>query len=127
MEKMKRKIQKFMQRRNGMDELGQVGLISAGLLSLFALLTGSGWIQIIAWLAVVYSLYRFFSSNLQERQEENHKFVKAVRMKQFRFEQRKEYKIFKCKGCGRNIRVPRRKGKIEVTCPLCGNKTIHKT
>ena len=44
-----------------------------------------------------------------------------------RFEMRKEYRIFRCKGCGRNIRVPRGKGKLEITCPLCGRKVIHRT
>lgn len=44
-----------------------------------------------------------------------------------KYEQRREYKIFQCKSCGRKIRVPRGKGKIEVTCPICGNKKICRT
>ena len=44
-----------------------------------------------------------------------------------KYDQRKEYNIFKCKSCGRKVRVPRGKGKIEVTCPICGNKKICRT
>ena len=50
-----------------------------------------------------------------------------INLYKLKCEQRKEYKIFQCKSCGRKIRVPRGKGKIEVTCPVCGNKKICRT
>ena len=43
------------------------------------------------------------------------------------FDQHKAYRIFKCKGCGRRIRVPKGKGKVEITCPLCEKKIIRRT
>lgn len=32
-----------------------------------------------------------------------------------------KYKIFVCEGCNQKLRVPRRKGKVTVTCKKCGN------
>lgn len=60
----------------------------------------------------------------EEIKEKLERFVNLQRLK---YEQRNEYKIYSCKGCGRNIRVPKGKGKIEVTCPVCGLKKIHRT
>ncbi len=52
---------------------------------------------------------------------------RAIQLNKTKYEQRKEFKIFRCKSCGRNVRIPKGKGKIQVTCPVCGNKTIHRT
>lgn len=31
------------------------------------------------------------------------------------------------KSCGQKIRVPKGKGKIEITCPKCGQKFVKRT
>ncbi len=36
------------------------------------------------------------------------------------FNEKKNFKIFKCQRCGQKLRVPRGKGKITVTCKKCG-------
>ncbi|WP_207645519.1 hypothetical protein [Marvinbryantia formatexigens] len=51
-------------------------------------------------------------------------YVELVKMN---FEQRKTHRIFMCKVCGKKVRVPKGKGKIEITCPSCGNKMTHHT
>ena len=65
---------------------------------------------------------------------ENQKFLKLVepitsRFKKFkmRMDGRKDYKYFKCKNCKQEIKVPKGKGTIKVTCPKCGEKTIQKS
>ena len=40
---------------------------------------------------------------------------------------RKTHKYFKCKSCKTVLRVPKGRGKIEVTCPKCKMKEITKT
>lgn len=121
------KIQKFMQGRNGVDELNRALVYGALLLYVLAMLFQSTILDTFAFVVMVYSLYRTFSKKLYVRREENRKFITWLETTRIKMEQRKDYKIFKCKGCGRNIRVPRGKGKIEVTCPMCGKKTIHRT
>lgn len=121
------KIQKFMQGRNGVDELNRILLYAVLVLYVLSIILQSLILDYMAFAGVLYLLYRMFSKNLYVRREENRKFVTWLETTRIKMEQRKDYKIFKCKGCGRNIRVPRGKGKIEVTCPMCGKKTIHRT
>ena len=121
------KIQEFMRGRNGGDELNRVIIYAVLIVYIISMFTQSTILYTISFVGMIYALYRMFSKNLYERREENRKFVTWLETTRIKMEQRKDYKIFKCKGCGRNIRVPRGKGKIEVTCPMCGNKTIHRT
>lgn len=121
------KIQKFMQGRNGVDELNRILLYAVLVFYVLSIILQSLILDYLAFAGVLYLLYRTLSKNLYVRREENRKFVTWLETTRIKVEQRKDYKIFKCKGCGRNIRVPRGKGKIEVTCPMCGKKTIHRT
>ncbi|MBR4059267.1 MAG: hypothetical protein IKK03_05440 [Lachnospiraceae bacterium] len=121
------KIQKFMQGRNGVDELNRILLYAVLVLYVSSIILQSLILDYLAFAGILYLLYRTLSKNLYVRREENRKFVTWLETTRIKMEQRKDYKIFKCKGCGRNIRVPRGKGKIEVTCPMCGKKTIHRT
>lgn len=121
------KIQKFMQGRNGVDELNRILLYAVLVLYVLSIILQSLILDYLAFAGVLYLLYRTLSRNLYVRREENRKFITWLETTRIKMEQRKDYKIFKCKGCGRNIRVPRGKGKIEVTCPMCGKKTIHRT
>ena len=121
------KIQKFMQGRNGVDELNRILLYAVLVLYVLSIILQSLVLDYLAFAGVLYLLYRTLSRNLYVRREENRKVVIWLETTRIKMEQRKDYKIFKCKGCGRNIRVPRGKGKIEVTCPMCGKKTIHRT
>lgn len=126
-EQLRWKLIRFMQGRNGRDELAKA--VSYGFLAVYiiGILFHSRFFLYVSLLFFAYYMYRVLSKDLYARREENRKFVTYIETARIKREQRKHYKIFKCKGCGRNIRVPRGKGKIEVTCPMCGNKTIHRT
>ena len=39
----------------------------------------------------------------------------------------KEHRIFRCPSCDQRVRVPRGRGKIEITCPRCGNKFVKRS
>ncbi len=126
-ERLRWKLQLFMRGRNGVDELNRILTYAMLIVYVISLFTGSTILYYISFTGLIYITYRMLSKNLYVRREENRKFLTWMETTRIRFEQRKDYKIFKCKGCGRNIRVPRGKGKIEVTCPMCGRKTIHRT
>lgn len=126
-EQLKWKLYRFMQGRNGRDELARAVIYASLILYLIGAFFDWDAICLVGYLLFIYYMFRVLSKNLYARREENRRFVTALETYRIRFEQRKDYKIFKCKGCGRNIRVPRGKGKIEVTCPMCGKKTIHRT
>lgn len=127
MDKVRQFFYKFMKGRYGVDELGKITLIASVVLYVLYALTRWRILHSLAFLVLIYTLFRCLSKDIQKRRIENQWFLKRLNLDKMKFDQRKEYKIFRCKKCGRNIRVPRKKGKIEVTCPVCGNKTIHRT
>lgn len=38
-----------------------------------------------------------------------------------------DYTVTPCESCNKRMRVPKGKGKLKVTCPNCGHKTIKNT
>lgn len=126
-EQLKWKFYRFMQGRNGRDDLARVVAYAFLIVYFIGAFFRVTFLCIVSYLLFAYYMFRVLSKNLYARREENRKFVTYMETMRIKFDQRKDYKIFKCKGCGRNIRVPRGKGKIEVTCPMCGKKTIHRT
>ena len=127
LEKLRWQMQRFMQGRNGSDDMNRILTYVLVVLYVISLFAKSTLLYYITLAGFIYVIFRMMSRNLYARREENRKFVTKLETARIKFEQRKDYKIFRCKGCGRNIRVPRGKGKIEVTCPMCGKKTIHRT
>ena len=87
----------------------------------------------LSLLTAVLMLYRMFSKNLPKRREENARFLnwwlpkknRLAASRQRRLD--KEHKYFSCKNCKAICRVPAGKGKIEITCPRCGQKISGKS
>lgn len=113
--------------RNGLDEYAKYSYATALVVYIVSLLFRSGLLYYLSIGIMFYGVFRIFSKNVTARQNENRKLLEEIDFRKQQFEQRKEYKIYRCKGCGRKIRVPKGKGKIEITCPRCGHKEIHKT
>lgn len=80
-------------------------------------------------------ILRFFSKNIAKRTEENRRFTEWTyrfrdpnSFRNKRRQARREGKeLFKCPVCKKTIRVPRGKGKIEITCPNCKERFVRKT
>ncbi|HIX72076.1 MAG: hypothetical protein KH268_06420 [Clostridiales bacterium] len=88
----------------------------------------------IGLIPLLICILRFFSHNHTRRARENERFLRMMQpvfeyfdRKSEEREQAQIFRFFKCPSCGQKIRVPRGKGKIEITCPKCGNKFIKKT
>ncbi|MBQ8800235.1 MAG: hypothetical protein IJZ55_11795 [Lachnospiraceae bacterium] len=127
MKKIGNFFRNFMQGRNGTDDLAKVVLWIAIACYLLSLLTKQPGLYMLGIAGIAYALYRCMSKDIMNRSAENRRFQKFLSLQKLKWEQRKDYKIFACKRCGRTIRVPKKKGKIEVTCPTCGHKSIHRT
>ena len=52
---------------------------------------------------------------------------KWFRIKKTAFRERKQYKYFRCPGCRQQLRAPRGRGKILVTCQRCHKQFKQKT
>lgn len=90
-----------------------------------------GW---LGWAVLIYSYYRIFSRNIPKRAAENRWFLAqryAVQQRfasaRTRFAQRKVYRYFRCPRCRQQLRVPRGRGRISITCPKCGTSFIKKS
>ena len=127
MKKIGNFFRNFMQGRNGTDDLARVVMWVSVACYLLSLITKLSLFYTLGIVGMVYALFRCLSKDIINRSAENRRFLKLLSLQKLKWEQRKDYKIFACKRCGRTIRVPKKKGKIEVTCPTCGNTSIHRT
>lgn len=127
MNRIQRFFYEYMRGRNGMDTLNKVLFVVVLILDLLSIITRLRILYSLFIVTAVFFFYRFMSRNLHARQRENARFLKFIRFNKMKYDTRDEYRYFKCKGCKRKIRVPKGKGRIEVTCPVCGYKKIHKT
>ena len=102
---------------------------------------------IVSALAIVFvavAAWRMLSTNVAKRRAENEKFLSLFRAfrkdpekarrkeeekrrKAQRKEDEKTHAYFSCPECRKELRVPRGKGKIKITCPHCGHQFIKKT
>ncbi|MDO4926325.1 MAG: hypothetical protein Q3980_11805 [Turicibacter sp.] len=127
-------FKKFMQDRTGVDHLSLALLIVSLVVGLVGQLLGWGWLTWLSLVPLVFCYFRIFSKNKLKRHQENILFLKywyplqSKWINQYRaLKARRQYRYFKCKECGQQLRVPRKKGKIEITCPKCRHTFIKKT
>ena len=119
-------LARFMSGRYGGDQLNSTMLVTYLVLYLVFAFTGWQVLQFIALVLLLVSLFRMMSRRHDRRRAENAKFLQLTRpltrrMKNLRVRLKdKEHRYFKCPNCGQQLRVPRGKGKITVTCRGCG-------
>ena len=125
-------FQRFMSGRYGNDAFGNFLCVA----SLICLVLGFfvGIFYYIGLALLIYTYFRMFSRNIPKRYAENQKYLqmsagvktKFVQIKQ-RFALRKTYRYFSCPRCKQQIRVPKGRGRISITCLKCGTQFIKKT
>lgn len=128
MGKFKEKFYRFMAGRYGTDILNKDILWLTIILVLVNLFVRSAIIYIIIYALFFLSLFRMFSKNVVKRRAENAKYlikrnkvVKFVKLQINKIKYYKEFKYITCKKCKAVIRVPRKKGTKNISCPGCGN------
>jgi uncharacterized C2H2 Zn-finger protein len=132
--KMGDSFRRTMVGRYGMDDLSKALVGVSMVFLILSLFFRGGLFFILAVVTLVFNYYRMFSRNFAARSAENAKYLeltggirKKVRIGRKRIEGRKEYRFFKCPGCGQEVRVPKGKGHIMITCPKCAaqfDKTV---
>lgn len=125
---MKNKIRAFLQRAYGFDQLSKHIYYVAILLFVLGMLFNLDILKIVSLFLMFYSLYRSLSSKRNKRARElvvYRRFTRSIRVKFkvfFLNIKDREYKYFVCKNCGQQLRVPRKRGALEVTCSKCHSK-----
>ena len=140
-EKLRNSIARFMYGRNGADSLNWailvlylvVVILRAVLVSLTTSVAVYTFLNALTLVLALVYIFRAFSRNLDRRWAENARFVQwwgpkrqAIQGWNYRRQDR-AHRYIKCRHCGTRLRLPRGKGKIEVTCPKCHEKTITRT
>ena len=122
---MRERFARFMAGRYGNDQLNRFLSIVTLILLVISLFT----IRFLFWIALgllIYTYFRMLSRNIAARSAENEGFLnktggirRKFRISRNRFSQRKTYAFFKCPSCHQEVRVPKGKGHIMITCPKC--------
>lgn len=125
---MKEKLRHFMADRYGTDGLGQF-LSKVSLVLMIFGLFGS---RTFFWLAAVLlgiCYFRILSRNREKRVQENYAYyawrgrVSAwFAGRKQKMADRKNYRYFSCPSCRQQVRVPKGRGLIDITCPKCHNE-----
>lgn len=122
-------FKKFMNGRYGFDQLSQGMLFLSIALMLVGIFIDYRVINYIAYLTLIFVYIRAFSKDIYKRYEENQKYlelINPIRSKIISFKNRikqsRSHKFYKCPSCKKQLRVPRGKGKINITCPECKTK-----
>lgn len=123
------KVATWMDGRNGSDELGTCVLIVALLLVVINAFLHTFILTVFSLLLIGYSCWRLSSRDVEARETENVVFldfvspiVPWIRHPVGSVREVRAYKHLSCPECGQRVRVPRKKGKIRITCPKCSAK-----
>lgn len=136
--KFQNNAKKWMRGRYGVFDSLNKTLIVISLIALFV----ANFVSVIAWplRLLAYGLfilayYRLFSKKVYVRLNENQKFIriktkyqKKFKQQKAKFEQRKDYTYFRCSNpsCKQQLRAPKGRGQIKVTCSKCQQVFIKK-
>lgn len=118
-------LQRFMYGRYGTDQLNVFLILAYVVVNLLFMLSHFSLLYWLSTAAIFFALFRTLSRDLPRRRAENAKFMKLAGpvIQWFRLQRTirrdKEHRYFKCPNCGQQLRVPRGKGKITVTCRGC--------
>ena len=120
--------------RYGTDGLNQFLSMSSIVMLLVSLLTRDSLFTWLGAALLILCYYRSLSRNISKRTEENYRFysLKDRFNNKFRnlkeqWANRKLYHYYRCPQCRQKLRVPRGRGRIQISCPRCGTQFIKKS
>lgn len=123
---IRRWLSKIMYGRYGVDMFSITLMVSALFLSIIGQFSGQAILIIISYIPLWYAIYRTLSRQTQKRYAENQKFLKYVlnirtwiNKKWFRIKDSRYHRYIKCPTCNQTLRLPKGKGKLDITCPKC--------
>ena len=124
--KMAAGLRSFMAGRYGTDRLNMVILCSGLGASILSVLVPVPPFNLVFWALsyalMIWAIFRSLSRNTYKRYQENRKYLMFLQKIKD-----KDHRYFDCPRCRQQVRVPRGKGKIAISCPKCREKFIRKT
>ncbi len=131
---MREKFRQFMIGRYGTDGLNQFLSFASIVMLLLSLLTRFSLFTWVGAVLLVLCYYRSLSRNISKRTDENYRYyaIKDRVDSKFRglkeqWANRRVYHYYRCPQCRQKLRVPRGRGRIQISCPRCGTQFIKKS
>ncbi len=119
-------LRQFMAGRYGSDKLNMTLLAGGCILCVIALFVRYTPVNLLLTLAsyvlLFWSIFRCLSRQTYKRYQENRRYLMLLQKLRDR-----EHRYYDCPRCRQQVRVPRGKGKISITCPKCRERFIKKT
>lgn len=124
------KVQRFMMGRYGGDQLNMALLILSVVISLVSGFVPMGWIcTIVSTILIALVFFRMLSRNTSRRFKENYVFLKVWNPVKNWFQwlylsvrYMKKNRYFLCPKCGRIACIPKKVGRVTITCKGCKHK-----
>lgn len=138
-------LNKAMAGRYGGDAFSAAQLVLYCVLLLLSSVFRSSLLFLLAIAILVWCLFRMLSRNQERRRNENGWFLRwwspvwrGMRGVSSRFRRAQEYatakardrgvyRYYKCPKCKNKLRVPKGKGRIAITCPVCRTEFVKRT
>lgn len=131
---MRERLYQFMQERYGIDQFSKFLVVLGLILSLLSSFLSQDFLYIMGLMIFVYGYYRVFSKNHVTRYKENQRYLyyvsylKSIIKKEKKMANyRKTHHVYTCPSCKQKIKIPRGKGKVEISCPKCYTKFIKRS
>lgn len=119
-------LRKFMAGRYGTDKLNMAILCTGLGFTFLSMLIPFATIKLlfttISYGFMILAICRSLSRNIYKRYDENRKFLLF-----FQKLKDKDHRYYNCPRCHQQVRVPKGKGKIAISCPKCKEKFIKHT
>lgn len=113
----------FFKDSYGIDKFSKY-IFGLGLILMISRLT-----QIAGFALIIYAIWRSISRNKYKRYQELQAFenyLLIIKQRYYslklKFNDFRKYKVFKCPKCSQKLRVPRKSGKVTITCKKCGSQ-----
>lgn len=130
---MQYRMMRFMQGRYGNDRLNHDLSVGALIFMILGILFGRAF-STIGFAMLLWCYFRMLSRNRQARYQENLLYMQKTeglrrwfQQKKVQFSLRDTYRYYHCPMCRQQVRVPKGRGKIQITCPKCKYQFIKKS
>jgi hypothetical protein len=123
----------FMYGRNGLDDYNKFLLIIGLIVDMLSMIFAGMFFLIFSDIIFIYVLFRAFSKNLVKRSMENQSYLYVKNWLRHKWKaahsnaKDKEHRYYVCPQCHQIVRVPRGRGKLDITCPTCGKEFSRKS
>lgn len=124
-EPLQYKVARFMRGRYGNDRLNQAMLVFALVMTFIGSLANNVPAILASDVIIILCFVRMLSKNIVRRQVENNTYleltagIRHYSKASYLSVKDKQYRYVVCPNCKQICRIPRGRGKIEITCPKC--------